>query len=190
MSGSRWSQEAYLKAFRFAAGAHRGQLVPGTEYPYVVHTGMVAMEVMAALVIEEGLDGNLAVQCALLHDVIEDTGTTFEQVGTAFGLEVADGVLALSKKKSLPAPQRLADSLGRIQERPREVWMVKLADRITNLQPPPAHWTQSKIASYRREAAEILERLGAASGLLAERLAAQIGRYGEFTSEHTTEREE
>lgn len=178
--GSIWSQEAYIKALRFAAKAHRGQIVPGTEFPYLAHLSMVAMEVMAALVVQEGLDGDLAVQCALLHDTIEDTPTTFEDVEQEFGPLVAQGVLALSKNDSLEKSVQLSDSLNRIVEQPKEVWMVKLADRITNLQPPPSHWTKKKIATYREEAIEILGRLGGASPALAERLRQKIEEYKRF----------
>lgn len=71
----------------------------------------------------------------------------------------------------------MADSLRRIQAEPREVWMVKLADRISNLQPPPAHWTPAKIAAYRVEALAIADTLGAASPHLHARLRAKIADY-------------
>jgi (p)ppGpp synthase/HD superfamily hydrolase len=180
VAGSKWNQEAYLKAVRFAAKAHKGQIVPGTEFPYLAHVTMVAMEVAAALAVEEGLDGDLAVQCALLHDVIEDTGTTFQQVGQEFGAQVAQGVLALSKDPTLHESEQLTDSLKRIMLEPNEIWMVKLADRITNLQPPPSHWRKEKVVTYRREANEILAKLGAASRILAGRLADKIERYQDF----------
>jgi (p)ppGpp synthase/HD superfamily hydrolase len=48
------------------------QLVPGTRIPYLMHFSLVAMELIAALAIESSLDGNLSVQCALLHDTLED----------------------------------------------------------------------------------------------------------------------
>lgn len=182
MTGSVWTQEAYIKAFRFAATAHSGQIVPGTVFPYLVHLGMVAMEVMAALSAQEGLDGDMAVQCALLHDTIEDTQTTFEQVEQEFGRQVARGVSALSKDGSLPKSEQLSDSLKRIKEQPREVWMVKLADRITNLQPPPSHWTKEKIVAYREEAIEILTKLGGASSTLAERLKQKIEEYKRYVA--------
>jgi (p)ppGpp synthase/HD superfamily hydrolase len=66
-----WSQEVYTSAYRFAAEAHHGQLFPGTKLPYIMHVSFVSMEVLAALAQEPTRDGNLAVQCALLHDVIE-----------------------------------------------------------------------------------------------------------------------
>jgi (p)ppGpp synthase/HD superfamily hydrolase len=56
------------------AEAHHGQLFPGTELPYIMHVSFVSMEVMAALAQEPTRDGNLAVQYALLRDVIEDKG--------------------------------------------------------------------------------------------------------------------
>jgi len=177
---SPWSQEAYLKAFRFAATAHKGQSVSGTDFPYLAHVVMVAMEVIAALTVEHSQDGNLAVQCALLHDVIEDTGTTFQQVKEEFGQNVAQGVLALSKDARLGDHHQLADSLKRILAEPKEIWMVKLADRITNLQPPPRHWTLEKKTTYREEAKEILEKLGSASPLLARRLMEKIDTYRSY----------
>ena len=182
MAASKWNQEAYIQAFRFAARAHIGQKVPGTDFSYLAHLSMVAMEVMAALAVQEGLNGDVAIQCALLHDVIEDTGTTFEQVGDEFGLEVAQGVLALSKDDALDKSDQLRDSLRRIILRPKEVWMVKLADRITNLQPPPSHWTKEKTVMYRLEAIEILEKLGPASRVLADRLGQKIKQYKKFMS--------
>lgn len=160
--------------------AHSGQSVTGTELPYLAHVTMVAMEVMAALAVEGGLDGDLAVQCALLHDVIEDTQVTSTELGREFGPDVARGVMALSKDPGLAESEQLRDSLRRITAERREIWIVKLADRTTNLQPPPRHWGREKILVYRQEAKEILDRLGSASRVLGERLAEKIERYAEF----------
>jgi (p)ppGpp synthase/HD superfamily hydrolase len=172
-----WDRELYIKACRFAAQAHRGQLYPGTDLPYLMHLNFVSMEIMAALSAETGHDGDLAIQCALLHDTIEDTNTSYEQIESIFGIRVADGVAALSKNPDLEKSQRLVDSLERVKQQPAEIWMVKLADRITNLQPPPKHWPIEKIAKYRDEAIEIHTRLQAASPFLALRLAEKIQTY-------------
>lgn len=177
---SRWSQDIYIKSIRFAAQAHQGQFIPGSDLPYVVHLSIVAMEVMAALDAEKGRNEDMAVQCALLHDVIEDTGTTFDQVKLEFGDEVARGVSALSKDEALPKAQRLSDSLRRIRQQPQEIWMVKLADRITNLQMPPGDWNGEKIARYRDDAIEIHDQLKDASPFLAARLASKIQYYQAF----------
>jgi (p)ppGpp synthase/HD superfamily hydrolase len=83
----------------------------------------------------------------------------------------------LSKNPDLEKSQQLIDSLERIKQQPIEVWMVKLADRISNLQPPPPHWTQEKILRYRDEAIEIHTHLQSASPFLSTRLAAKIQTY-------------
>jgi (p)ppGpp synthase/HD superfamily hydrolase len=174
---SNWDRDLYIKACLFAAKVHRGQLVPGSDLPYSIHLNLVSMEILAALSVESGCDGDLAVQCALLHDTIEDTDTTYAQIVALFGASVADGVAALSKNPVLDKSLQLSDSLERIQQQPIAVWMVKLADRITNLQPPPPHWDLAKIRRYRDEALEIHTCLQAASPYLAARLAQKIQNY-------------
>jgi (p)ppGpp synthase/HD superfamily hydrolase len=172
-----WSQEVYRNAYRFAAEAHNGQVFPGTDLPYIMHISFVCMEVMASLECEPGRNGNLAIQCALLHDVIEDTDVTLEGVDAEFGAEVAAGVLALTKNSSLDKIVQIEDSLRRIQKQPYEVWLVKLADRISNLGPPPYHWKGDKIGRYRKEAIEIHSALQEASAYLSGRLLRKIKAY-------------
>ncbi len=172
-----WSQDRYIDTIRFAATAHNGQLVTGTDLPYLLHINLVAMEVIAALAAESGRDGDLAVGCALLHDVLEDTSITYTEVTQHFGEAIAAGVLALTKDLGLPKDQQMADSLQRIQQQPHEVWMVKLADRICNLQPPPAHWSAERVQYYRNEARLIYATLGVASPFLADRLLQKIAAY-------------
>ncbi|NTW01074.1 MAG: bifunctional (p)ppGpp synthetase/guanosine-3',5'-bis(diphosphate) 3'-pyrophosphohydrolase [Oscillochloris sp.] len=172
-----WSQESYLSAYHFAARAHNGQIYPGTELPYILHVAFVSMEVIAALREQPDCDADLAVQCAILHDVIEDTSVGYAEIAMAFGDHVADGVLALSKDSSLPRAAQMADSLQRIRLQPPEVWMVKLADRICNLQSPPAYWTAEKIVRYREEAEQIYAALAEASPALARRLREKIAAY-------------
>jgi (p)ppGpp synthase/HD superfamily hydrolase len=141
---------------------------------------MVAMEVITALAVEVTAKPELAVQCAALHDCLEDTEVTYDTLLSAFGAEVAAGVLALTKNPSLAKDEAMPDSLARIRRQPREVWMVKLADRITNLQPPPAFWDVTKRKRYQIEAGEILDALGAASPFLARRLSTKIAAYAQF----------
>jgi len=182
---SSWSQDTYIKACRFAAEAHNGQLFPGTNLPYLMHISLVAMEVIAALAVEQVDHPNLAVQCALLHDTIEDTEISYSDVQVSFGTDVADGVLALSQNKQLAATEdkftrrwlQLEDSLKRIKQQPGEVWMVKLADRITNLQPPPGHWNDEKITRYKKGAEQIHGELASASDYLGQRLRQKIDVY-------------
>ena len=71
----------------------------------------------------------------------------------------------------------MADSLVRIQQQPPEIALVKLADRINNLQYIPPHWSLAKAQMYQAEAGVILATLGGASAVLAERLHQQIVNY-------------
>ncbi len=173
-----WSQDSYLAALAFAARAHQGQTIPGSDLPYVIHVVQVCMEVMA--VSAEMSHPDLAIQCALLHDTLEDTPTTFVQLEEVFGSKVAAGVQALTKNAHLAKEQAMQDSLQRIQTQPKEIWVVKLADRITNLQPPPGLWSKDKIAAYRAEAEIILRELAPASPYLAQRLSRKIEAYKAF----------
>jgi len=174
-----WSQDLYIKAWNFACAAHQGQLVPGTKLAYVNHVGLVAMEAMSSIAAGESIGNpNLLVGCALLHDTLEDTATAFAELEQCFGEDIARGVLALSKNKNLPGKDaQMRDSLARIQEQPHEVWMVKLADRITNLQPPPAYWDGAKIQGYGVEAELIWATLAGASPYLGQRLRQKIDQY-------------
>lgn len=177
---SAWSQDAYIKALRYAENAHLGQLFRGTQFPYTFHITLVCMETIAALENEDHRDGDLAIQCALLHDVIEDTEIGFEAIAAEFGTPVTNGVLALTKDETLPKAEQMPDSLTRIRQQPREVAMVKLADRITNLMPPPHDWTTEKRKAYHAEALRIHAQLAYASDYLAQRLLKRAKQYESY----------
>ena len=171
-------QEKYQKAIRFAGEKHGDQKMPGSTISYMVHISNVAMEILSAYFLQPDFDVDFAVQVALLHDVIEDTDTGYEELKTAFSERIADAVLALSKNKDIPdKSERIKDSLKRILQLENEVGMVKLADRITNLQPPPRHWTKEKIGKYHREARNIHESLKHCNKYLSLRLQQLIGTY-------------
>ncbi len=70
------------------------------------------------------------------------------------------------------------DSLKRIKLLRPEVWAVKLADKITNLQPPPPHWNNERKISYREEAKLIHSELKYGNEFLAKRLERKIEEYG------------
>lgn len=181
-----WSQELSLKAWNFASYYHKNQKVPGKDLPYINHVGSVTMEIMSAIVQSDSVDKpDLAIQCALLHDVIEDSKIEYkkiyEKIKDEFGSVVADGVDALSKNNKLKTKsEQMRDSLERIKKQPPEIWMVKLADRITNLQPPPYYWTKHKIKQYRNEAIEIHEALKGANDVLSSRLLSKIEQYEKY----------
>jgi len=175
-----WNADLFVRALDFAARAHGEQKVPGTGFPYVVHVTKVAAEVLRACVETPGLDADLALACALLHDSVEDAGVTRDELAKHFGPEVAAGVAALTKDETLPKEQRMADSLARIRQQPREVWLVKLADRVTNLEEPPHDWSREKRLAYQAEARAIHAALAEAHAGLGARLEARIEDYSRF----------
>ncbi len=171
-----FSPDIYVKALNFAARAHGDQKTP-IGLPYVVHITSVCMELIHALHAEPGRDQDFAICCALLHDVVEDVPGSRDALEKEFGPRVAKGVIALTKDTTLPKADQMADSLRRIGCEPAEVAMVKLADRITNLAPPPEDWGLDKISKYRAEAEEILRSLGDASPFLSIRFRERLATY-------------
>ncbi|HTG56226.1 MAG TPA: HD domain-containing protein [Niabella sp.] len=170
-------QSAYQKAISFAGQKHAGQTITGTDIPYLVHVCNVAMEVIIAGQYTPEFNVIDAVQVALLHDTIEDTDTSYEEVSKAFNEEIAAGVLALTKNENLPKAEQMPDSLRRIRVLPKEIWAVKLADRITNLQKPPELWNASKKSSYLEEAVSIATYLKGGNAFLEKRISDLIRSY-------------
>jgi GTP pyrophosphokinase len=120
------------KAFRFARQWHEGQMRDSGE-PYMAHP------VRVARILAEMRMDLVAMQTGLLHDVVEDTSVTVEQVRKEFGEEVArcvDGITKLTKLDFFSAEDRQAESVRKMLLAMVEdirVIMVKLADRIHNM---------------------------------------------------------
>ena len=167
--------ESIQRAWIYAAQKHLGQQYPSSGLPYLVHIGAVCLELFPALATAPKLDSGLSLCCAILHDTVEDTDTTLEDLAAKFGIAVAEGVGALTKQKSgLSKKAAAMDSLTRIRQQPHEIWLVKLADRAANLGIPPTHWSLEKCHTYAVEGEAILRELGSASPVLAERLSHRI----------------
>ena len=117
---------ALRQALAFARARHDGQTRRGSETPYWVHLVRVAMELA-----RWGEASPILLQSALLHDTVEDTRTTIEEIRVGFGGEVADLVdwlTAPADQEELPAYyERLQASA------PFAAQILKLADRVDNL---------------------------------------------------------
>ncbi len=175
-----FSPDLARRALLFAAKAHRFQYWHSTVHlPYIVHPVLVCQEIIATLSVETVENPDLAVQCALLHDVAEDTPTTIEDIEKEFGTPVVGGVQELSKNEHLPEAEQIADSVTRLLAlNCREAQMVKLADRIINLTPPYIpDWNENKKRQYLHDAQLIHDQLQSASPFLVARLAARISAY-------------
>ena len=175
-----WSPDVYMEEINFAASAHLGQTVPGKPYSYLAHIATVAMEIMVAISKINYVDADLAIQCAMLHDVLEDTTVTPEKLEDEFGLSVGKGVSALTKNAKLAKRDRMLDSIKRILMEPPEIGMVKMVDRIANLQKPPEHWFEDKLAEYHEEAMIICQSLRHLNSQLGDRLKMKIDEYRKY----------
>lgn len=172
--------EKYHKALDYASTAHSGQMIKGTNNSYVMHLSIVVMEVICAYLKESNFNIDIAITISLLHDVIEDTERTLYDIEKNFGKNIADAVNALTKDTALPIENRLSDSIERIKNQPKEVAIVKIADRISNLYNPPSFWSPKKRMAYCNEAKYILKKLGSINSFIDKRLDSKIKGYNKF----------
>ena len=182
-----WRIDEIQKIWQLASKLHNGQKYggynDGEKVEYINHIGSVVFEILNTIQSTENINSDLALKCAILHDTIEDTTLTYENVNELFGHEVASGVLALTKNDKIEgSTEKMLDSLKRIKEQPVEIWAVKMADRITNLYEPPYYWNDEKKLNYIEEAKIILHELKDGNKYLAERLEIKIKNYYNFLS--------
>jgi hypothetical protein len=119
----------FEEALLFASRAHAGQMRKGTETPYITH-----LLAVAAIVGEHGGNED-EVAAALLHDAIEDTPTTREDIAKRFGEEVAKIVAGCSDADAIPKPpwrERKEAFIRRIRHASPSVRLVSAADKLHN----------------------------------------------------------
>jgi GTP diphosphokinase / guanosine-3',5'-bis(diphosphate) 3'-diphosphatase len=117
------------RALSFAARVHRHQTLADGVTPYYAHVVGVTWVVRHLF---EVLDP-LTLTAAALHDVLEDTPITKEELTADFGDEVAAWVANLTKVQDLPEEEREADYVARLASAPEPVCLVKLADIYDNV---------------------------------------------------------
>ena len=180
-----WNINKIRKAWKIATKFHDGQKYggpnTGEQIEYLEHIGAVVLEIQNSLQYENNVNEELAIICSILHDTIEDTKYDKEDLRKEFGESIFLGVMALTKNDKLETKElMMEDSLSRILEQPREISMVKMADRICNLESPPYYWNKEKIIKYRDEAILIHKKLQKGSKYLSNRLQEKIERYGDY----------
>ncbi len=180
-----WSIDELQDTWKLVAQLHNGQKYGGSkegeQIEYINHIGSVVFEIIAASDKEAAMNVDLAIKCAMLHDTIEDTAASYKVIEEKFGKEVAGGVLALTKNEQLANKRAMMlDSLSRIKKQPKEVWAVKMADRISNLYAPPFYWTNDKKLKYIEEAQLIYNSLKEGNEYLASRLQQKIKAYHQY----------
>jgi guanosine-3',5'-bis(diphosphate) 3'-pyrophosphohydrolase len=149
-----------LKALEFAANKHRDQRRKGASAaPYINHPITVAN----ILCNEVGVTDPVVMAAALLHDTIEDTGATREEIERLFGPDVARIVAEVSDDKSLPQAERKRLQIGHAAHISREAKLVKLADKIANLREtvsdPPAAWSAERRREYFEWAKAVVDQM-------------------------------
>ena len=116
------------EAMEFAAKAHEGQFRKGTRRPYIVHPREVSA------IVSTMTDDEEIISAAVLHDTIEDcAGVTREMLERQFGPRVAEMVAQESEDKSLTWEERKGETIRRLRTAPREVQMIGLADKLSNM---------------------------------------------------------
>lgn len=176
-------QDIWRLVSRLHNGQKYGGSAPGEQIEYINHVGSVTFEMLHAIQLDSAMNAGLAVKCALLHDTIEDTSVSYQDILQLFGNEVAEGVSALTKNTDTQSKElQMEDSLRRIKQQPKEVWAVKLADRIVNLYAPPYYWNDEKKKQYLEEAKQIWRELKNGNAYLAQRLEQKINAYTGFTA--------
>ncbi len=164
------SKDAYDYAYKKHEGQTRAQ---GT--PYIDHC--VNVYKIVSKINLPNFNKQVAQKIALLHDTIEDTAATYDEIKKLFGKDVADGVLALTKDEKLPTEQQMADSLKRIKECGLEASVVKIADRIDNISQINPLWTKERAIEYAREAELIANTLGDVCSEFKKVLEEKISNY-------------
>jgi guanosine-3',5'-bis(diphosphate) 3'-pyrophosphohydrolase len=149
-----------LGALSFAAHKHRFQRRKDADAtPYINHPIEVAR-----ILIEVGgqTDIDLLV-AAVLHDCIEDTETTPEEIASLFGTEVLSIVLEVTDDKRLPKEERKRLQVAHAARKSERARKLKLADKICNVYDiqhhPPAQWSEARKTQYLEWVSAVLQQL-------------------------------
>ncbi len=170
-------QDLWQKVSLLHSGQTYGGQKQGEKIEYINHIGSVVFEILNASKSTPNFNLDLAIKCALLHDTLEDTLYTAYDLEKEYGTPVLDGVSALTKNPAIEKELQMIDSLNRIKLQPKEIWAVKMADRICNLYAPPYYWDKPKKEKYLEEARVIYAYLQNGNEYLANRLLDKIENY-------------
>ena len=158
------------RALDFAARKHAGQRRKGLKAePYINHLTEVALLLAEA----SGGNDSALVMAGLLHDTIEDTETSREELAEAFGVDVASLVAEVTDDTSLPREDRKRRQVETAPGKTARARMIKLADKIANLhsiaESPPMGWSERKKREYVAWARAVAAACGRTNEWLEER---------------------
>jgi guanosine-3',5'-bis(diphosphate) 3'-pyrophosphohydrolase len=146
-----------LAAVNYSASQHRAQRRKGaTASPYVNHPIEVAHELTGV----GGIDDVEVLMAAVLHDTVEDTGTSPAQLEELFGVAVRRLVEEVTDDRSLPKPERKRLQIEHTAGMSRGAKLIKLGDKICNVREvqcdPPADWSPARTLEYLEWAAAVV----------------------------------
>ena len=149
-----------IDAIAFAADKHRLQRRKDAEAsPYINHPIAVAR----VLSVEAGLSDPILLAAAVLHDTLEDTETTYEELRERFGTAVASAVLEVTDDKTLDKSERKRLQIEHAAGISRRAKLVKLADKICNVRDvassPPHGWPLERRREYFDWAKAVVDRM-------------------------------
>jgi len=129
LSDDDYKRENHLleKAIHFATAKHAGQLRKGTTTPYIVHP-LETMNILRSM----NADANILI-AGLLHDTVEDTDTTVEEIAEVFGTDIAALVGGHSEDKSKTWEERKTHAIQELAEASTRMKMLVMADKVSNL---------------------------------------------------------
>ena len=138
-----------IKALRFSADKHRYQRrKDSAQSPYINHP----IEVMQLLWDVGGVRESNILLAALLHDTIEDTNTTPDEISNLFGDDVLSLVLEVTDDKSLPKADRKRLQIETASHKSVGAKLIKLADKSCNIRDmvgsPPEDWSLERRREY------------------------------------------
>ncbi|XP_066270772.1 guanosine-3',5'-bis(diphosphate) 3'-pyrophosphohydrolase MESH1-like [Branchiostoma lanceolatum] len=163
--------EHLIECMNFAAVKHKNQRRKDPDKtPYINHPIGVAYILMK----EGGVTDVQVLQGALLHDTVEDTETTFEEIEELFGSEVRGIVAEVTDDKTLPKMERKRLQVVNAPKKSHKAKLVKLADKLYNLRDleraTPEGWTAERVTEYFRWAAQVVEGLRGTNQVLENKL--------------------
>jgi guanosine-3',5'-bis(diphosphate) 3'-pyrophosphohydrolase len=148
-----------IDAILFAAGSHAGQLRKDCVTPYINHP----IEVMHLLVYTGGIEDPEILMAAVLHDVIEDTSSTAEDIAERFGKKVASIVLELTDDTTLPKEKRKQLQLQHAGKLSQAARLIRISDKICNvydmLYAPPGDWDIRRRLEYLEWANAVVKKI-------------------------------
>lgn len=166
-----------IRALEFAARKHRMQRRKDEDAsPFINHP----IALMKVLCIEADVRNATILSAAALHDTIEDTETTGQELESEFGSEIASIVSELTDDKSLPKAERKRLQIEHAPRMSRDGTLVKVADKICNLRDvadsPPAGWSIERQRDYFDWGKAVVDRLPRVNAKLLELFVEAYGR--------------